>query len=169
MIISVSTQAYIFLCSIVGGMAIALLYDIFRIFRRAVKTGYLAAYAQDLLYWIIAALLMLATIYYSNDGEIRIYQFIGAFIGAVLYVMLFSRIVMGSSLFIIRVVTKVIKTILFILIYPFRLIHRILGAPARRLKRLAGKSLGKIKSNSKVRLSKLIFFKRALRNIRKKI
>jgi spore cortex biosynthesis protein YabQ len=169
MIISVSSQAYIFLCSIAGGMAIALVYDFFRIFRKAVKTGSLVTYVQDLLFWLIVAVIMFLTIYYSNDGELRVYLFIGALLGVVLYALLLSRIVMGSSLFIIRMVAKVIKAIIFLITYPARFILRLLKIPARKLARSARKSVSKVRSNGKVRLSKLTFLKKTFKNIRKKI
>lgn len=169
MIVSVSAQAYVFLFTIAGGMAIALVYDIFRIFRKAVKTGSLVTYAQDLLYWLIVALIMFLTIYYSNDGEPRVYLFIGAFLGVVLYALLLSRIIMGSLLFIIKIIIKVIKTVLFIISYPVRLTLQLMAVPARKLVRIARKSMRKARSNGKVRLSKLSFLKKKLKNIRKKI
>lgn len=169
MIISVSTQAYVFLCTIAGGMAIALVYDIFRIFRRAIKTGRMVTNVEDLLYWLIVVFIMFLTIHYSNDGELRIYLFIGAFIGIVLYALLFSRIIMGSSLFIIKVVTNVIKALIFVISYPVRLILQIIAVPARKLARTARKSIRKARRSYKVRLSKRTFFKKMLRNIIKKI
>ncbi len=169
MIVSVSAQAYVFLCTIAGGMAIALVYDIFRIFRKAIKTGSLATYFQDLLYWIFAALIMFLTVYYSNDGELRAYLFIGAFLGVVLYVLLLSRIVMGSSIFLISIASKIIKAVIFVIASPFRLILKVMAVPARKAARAAGRSVRKARSNGKVRLSKLRFLKKSIKNIRKKI
>jgi len=125
MITSVSNQAYVFLCTVIGGMAIALVYDIFRIFRKAVKTSSAITYVQDLLYWLIAAAIMFITVYYSNDGQLRAYLFAGAIIGAILYALLFSNIVMKSSLFIIKIASKVFKAIAFIVSYPAKIIAHI--------------------------------------------
>jgi spore cortex biosynthesis protein YabQ len=169
MIIPISEQAYVFLCTIAGGMAIALVYDIFRIFRKAVKTGGLVTYAEDLLFWLIVAFIMFLTIYYSNDGELRVYLFIGAFLGIVLYTLLFSRIIMGSSLFIIKMSAKVISALIFFISYPVRLIFKIMEVPACKLVRKAGKSIRKVRGNGRVRLSKLAFLKKTFKNIRKKI
>jgi len=169
MIISVNSQAYVFLCTIIGGMAIALVYDIFRIFRKAVKTGSLVTYVQDLLYWLIVAVIMFLTIYYSNDGELRAYLFIGAFIGVILYALLLSRIVMRSSLFIIKMMKYVIKTLIFILSYPIRLILRIISVPAHKLARIAKKSVKKARSSGKVRFFKSSFYRSKFKKLRKKI
>lgn len=118
MITSISSQATIFLCTVIGGAAIALIYDLFRILRKAVRTGGLFIYVEDLLYWLIVSIIMFLTIYYSNDGELRAFMFIGACIGVILYSLLLSRIVMSSSLFIIRIVS-----------YPFILTIKVLKAP----------------------------------------
>lgn len=125
MITSISSQATIFLCTIIGGAVIALIYDLFRILRKTVRTGSLVIHVEDLLFWLIVSIVMFMTIYYSNDGELRVFMFIGACIGVILYVLLLSRIVMASSLFIIRIVS-----------YPFVLIIRILKAPVCKLAQL---------------------------------
>jgi len=165
----ISVQVYAFLCSVAGGMAVALLYDIFRIFRRTVKTGVLAAYIQDLLYWLLAAIIMFMTIYYSNDGELRAYLFLGAFLGVLLYALIFSRIVMESSMLIIRIVSKLFKFIFLIVSYPVKLVLRIFSAPARKLARKAGAFARKLKRGNKIRASRFAFFKKSLKHIIKKI
>lgn len=164
-----SSQAYAFLCTIAGGMAIALLYDIFRIFRKTVKTGILAAYIQDLLYWLIVAVIMFMTIYYSNDGELRAYLFLGTFLGVLLYALMFSRIVMGSSMLIIRIAVKLFKFIFLVISYPIRLILRIFSVPAKMLAQKAASLIGKVKRGSKVRSSRRAFFVKSIRHIIKKI
>lgn len=166
---TVSTQATVFLWTIIGGMVIALIYDIFRIFRKAVKTGSLITFMQDILYWIIVAAIMFLTIYYSNDGELRAYLFIGAFLGVVLYALLFSRMIMGSSLFIIKLVTNILKAVVFFTSYPFRMILKILAVPTKKLARKAVKSFRKARSNGRVKATKITFLKKAIKNIWKKI
>jgi len=168
MIFPVSRQAYVFLCTVAGGMAIALVYDIFRIIRKAVKTGSLLTYAEDLVYWVIAAAIMLVTIYYSNEGEIRGFLFVGTIIGVVLYSTLFSKFVMGSSLFIINMTIKIVKTVMFVILYPFRFILRILAAPVRKLARLVFNSLRKAGSGGKTRIKKAKPFRRLIRRILKR-
>lgn len=133
MILSVSDQVIVFLWTTVCGMAVAFIYDLFRIFRKAVKTGDLLTFIQDVLYWIIAAVIMFITIFFSNDGELRGFLFLGALIGVVLYALLFSHIIMSSSLFIIRVTVKVIKVIFLVISYPFRVIVKLLAIPVRKL------------------------------------
>lgn len=168
MITSVSGQAYTFFCTIIGGAAIAFVYDIFRIFRRTIKTGNVATYAQDSLYWLVAAGIMFLTVYYSNDGQLRAYLFAGAAIGAVLYALLCSRIIMKSSLFIINIGARVIKAAVFLIAYPVRLLMRILNRPMKALFMGAKKGLSKIRCSNKSKIVKGSLFKKGFRHIKKK-
>jgi spore cortex biosynthesis protein YabQ len=167
MILSVSGQVIVFLWTTVCGMAIAFVYDLFRIFRKAVKTGSLVTFVQDVMYWLITAFIMFLTIYYSNDGELRGFLFLGAFIGVVLYALMLSRIIMSSSLFIIRVTVKIVKLISFVVMYPFRLVIKLIAIPVRKLaymsadairrerdRRRANKEKAKIENAIKARIKK---------------
>lgn len=122
MILSIGSQAYAFLFSVVGGMVIALVYDAFRVFRRAVKTGSVVTGVQDSLFWLLVSAIMFLTVLYSNDGELRAYLFVGTFLGLVLYTFLFSKVVMGSSLFIIKIITTMAKATAKCISYPIKFI-----------------------------------------------
>ena len=169
MTISVSTQAFTFLCSVIGGIAIALIYDIFRIKRKAFKTGRFMTYVEDLLFWLLVAIVMFTMVYYSNEGELRSYLFIGTLIGVVLYALLLSKPVMNSSLFIINILRKIFKTVYSIVSYPFKLLFRLLAIPLRISRRLAGKSLRSIRKTGRNRLAGAAIWRRAFKNMRKKI
>lgn len=169
MTISVSTQAFTFLCSVIGGIVIALIYDIFRIKRKAFKTGKFLTYIEDLLFWLLVAVVMFAMVYYSNEGELRSYLFIGAFIGVVFYAMLLSKPIMNSSLFIINVLRKVFKITFTIVTYPFMLLFKLLAIPLRISRKFAGKSLRNIRKTGRNRLAGAAIWRRAFRNMRKKI
>jgi len=166
--VSVSNQAYIFLWSVIGGMLIAFIYDIFRIKRRAVKTHSMVIYIEDFLYWIIVALVMFGVVYYSNQGEIRGYIFIGMVLGIVLYVSLLSRIIINSTLFIIGILKKVIMTLWNILIYPFKILYRIFRVPLRLVYRIMGKGLRKTRRIGRNNYAKIKIWGRVFKNIRKK-
>ena len=122
-------------------MAIAFVYDIFRILRKVVRTGGIAVFVQDILFWLIACIIMFISIYRSNDGELRGFLFLGAFLGAVLYAMLFSKAVMGSSLFIVNVTTRAVKLLIFIVLYPFRFLVKLLAIPVRMAAKAAADSI----------------------------
>lgn len=167
--VSLSNQAHVFLCSVLGGILIAFIYDAFRIRRRAVKSGSIIIYVEDLIYWIIAAIVMFGVVYYSNEGEIRGYIFIGAVIGVVLYVLLLSKFIMAAALFILKVLSSIMKFVWVIVSYPFRLIIRILAVPARLTVKAAKKGARGARRIARSRLTKASMLRRMFKNMLKKI
>lgn len=169
MTVSVSSQAYVFLCSVIGGVIIALVYDVFRILRKAIKTGSLFTYIEDLIFWILVAVIMFGTVYYSNEGELRSYIFLGTLLGVVLYALIFSKTIMNSSLFIIKIVKGIFRFLWMVLSFPFKVIIHLMAIPGRAAARYAGNSLKNVKRAGRNKLSKAGFWRKAFKNIRKKI
>lgn len=169
MTVSVSAQAFTFLCSVLGGVAIAVIYDIFRITRKAFKTGSVVTYIEDLVFWLLVAVVMFTMVYYSNEGELRGYLFLGTLLGVVFYALLLSKPVMDSSMFIINILRKIFKAVYFTVSYPFKLLFRLLAVPLRISRRLAGKSLQGIRKTGRNRLAGAAIWRRAFKNMRKKI
>lgn len=157
------------MCSVVGGMLIALIYDGFRIKRKAVKTRSIVIHIEDMIFWLIVAVVMFAVIYYSNEGELRGYIFIGTIIGVILYSLLFSKLVVQSSMFVIRFIVRVVKTICKIIVYPFRLLFRILAYPICGLINILHKCFKGFRRIVRGRLAKAAIWNKLLKNIRKKI
>jgi spore cortex biosynthesis protein YabQ len=166
---SVSTQAYIFLYSVLIGMFIAFIYDIFRIKRKVVKTGVLFLYIEDLLFWIIVAIFVFIHVCYFNDGEFRFYILAGAIIGVIIYILLLSKIIVKSSVAVLNIIWKIIKYILFVLIYPIRLIYKIVMIPAKLVFRPAKKLCRSARGITKVYISKMALWYRINKNARKKV
>ena len=167
--VEISTQAYTFLYSILCGMLIGFIYDVFRIKRKTIKTGALFIYIEDLTYWIIVAAIVFALIFYSNDGEIRGYIFIGAIIGVTLYMLLFSNIIVNLSVRVLDLLGRIIRFILFIISYPVRILIKIISFPIRLISKPVKKLLKSLKASLKIRLTKISFLKKTIRNMIKKI
>jgi spore cortex biosynthesis protein YabQ len=165
----VSLQAHVFLFSVAGGAVIAFVYDIFRIFRKTVKTKNTVIYIQDMLFWIIVALLMFTLVYISNEGELRSYIILGAGIGAVLYMLLLSKIVIGCSIFIIGVLAKIFRFIVVVVAFPIKIVIKIISVPASATGRLSVKAARKIRRLLKNRFSKAGIYRKILKNASKKI
>ena len=112
-------QAYLFLVFSMTGVAIGVLFDIFRILRRTIKTSNIITYIEDILFWILTGILILYNIWYFNNGEIRIFMFLGIILGVLIYVCTLSKIFIKIFSKVLLVIKKVfelpIKTILSIL------------------------------------------------------
>lgn len=165
---TVNNQAYIFLCAVAGGMVIAFLYDIFRIRRKALRTNIVVVYIEDLIYWILVALVMFGVTFYSNDGELRGFIFLGSAIGVILYISLMSRLIVGSAMLVIGIICRVFKLLWTIVAYPFKIVYRVLRIPGRFIGRGLRKLLRSTKHAAKNKIGRHFNLRRAIRNIIKK-
>ncbi len=118
-------QAYLFLIFVLNGFIIGLLFDFFRILRKAFKTADILTYCQDILFWILTGLLTLYSIFVFNNGEIRIYIFLGILIGIILYMLLLSKYIILINVYILNKIKMCIKLILKIIVIPFKFIFNI--------------------------------------------
>ena len=113
----VGYQVGIFVLCCIAGVVVALLFDVFRISRRVVRTSTVATCVEDLMFWIISALFMFALSLKFNDGEIRWYMFLGLAFGAIIYFGTFSRFVVKCSVAVISFFKKLLITIFKILLF----------------------------------------------------
>jgi spore cortex biosynthesis protein YabQ len=147
----------------------AFIYDIFRIKRKKVKSKAFITYLEDLAYWIIAALVMFISVYFSNDGEIRSYVILGTLIGIIFYTIFLSKIIMAAVMAILKVLTKIFIYFCKLITYPIFIIYKILKVPLGFLFSFLVDITRKTRRVSRIKLSILIIKKRMFKNSRKKI
>lgn len=113
-------QAYLFLVFSLTGVAIGILFDFFRILRRSIKTSNLVTYIQDILFWILTGIIVLYSIWYFNNGELRIFVFLGLIIGILIYMTTLSSII-------VKIFTKILVFGINILKVPFKIIYSLIS------------------------------------------
>lgn len=119
-------QAQLFLIFVVNGILIGLLFDIFRILRKSFKTNDFVTYLEDILFWILTGLILLYSIFIFNNGEIRLYMFLGVLLGCTLYMLLFSSYVIKINVKIILFLKNTIGKTLSILFLPIKCTYQLL-------------------------------------------
>lgn len=120
----VTNQAVLFLIFVINGIAIGLLFDVFRILRRTFHTNDAMTYLEDILFWLLTGCILLYSIFTFNQGEIRLFLFIGILLGCILYLLTFSRWIMKISVAILTFLKNTIGKILSILFYPIKLVFQ---------------------------------------------
>lgn len=118
-----ANQAYLFIIFILNGILIGIIFDIFRILRRSFKTSNLVTYIEDMIFWTTSALLVMYSLFVFNNGELRGYIFIGLFLGIALYMLFFSRTIIKISVKIILFIKKIFGIVL----YPLKVIFKIIS------------------------------------------
>ena len=122
----VQNQAYLFLVFSLTGVEIGILFDFFRILRRTIKTGNIVTYIQDILFWILTGILVLYNIWYFNNGEIRVYMFLGIIIGTLIYMLTLSNIFVKLFTKILSIIIKVLEIHFKTIITVFRKIITVI-------------------------------------------
>ncbi|WP_024832391.1 spore cortex biosynthesis protein YabQ [Ruminiclostridium josui] len=172
-------QVYIFFYAVLAGGVLAFLYDILRIKRRAIKTNVIILSVEDIIFWLLSAIIVFLTVYNSNDGQMRGFIFIGNILGVILYLSLFSKFVIASSMMVINFIKRIVLFIWRVVTYPFKLIYKIISVPlrfmgrcfgklGRLLFRVFGKAVHKAKGAAQTRIKKAKLWDRFIRKVRKK-
>lgn len=107
----VENQAYLFLIFSLTGVIIGILFDIFRVLRKNLKTANIITYLEDILFWILTGALILYNIWYFNDGEIRLFMFLGIIMGVLIYILTLSDIFIKINSFILGIFKKIFQAI----------------------------------------------------------
>lgn len=119
-------QAYLFFIFIINGIVIGLLFDFFRISRKVFKTNDVMTYIEDVLFWILTGAIVLYSIFIFNNGEIRLFMFLGIVLGAFLYMILISS-------YVIKINVKIINFLMIPFKFIYKVLHKLLLKPVNFL------------------------------------
>ena len=119
-------QAYSFFIYVVSGIIIGIFFDLFRILRKSFSTPDIITYLEDILFWIITGVFFVFILFKFSNGEIRIYHIIGLLIGCIFYMLTISKFFIKINVTIITFIKKAIEKILIILLYPAKIIFKVL-------------------------------------------
>lgn len=75
------------------GALLGLVFDVYRVLRGRLRPGRKATLLGDLLFWVVATVIAFEMLLAGNWGELRLYVWLGCLLGAGLYHLLLSRLV----------------------------------------------------------------------------
>lgn len=106
---------------IITGMILSIVFDIFRILRRSFKTSDIVTNIEDVIFGIIIGIIILSSIFLFNNGELRLYIFIGIGVGIIFYMLFISKYFIKLNVAIINFLKKLIILITkpFIILLKF--------------------------------------------------
>ena len=144
----VENQAYLFLVFSLTGVIIGLLFDFFRVLRKSFKTSDIITYIEDILFWILTGILILFSIWYFNNGEIRLFMFFGIIIGVMIYMLTLSSIIIKIIYLILDILKKVMNKLLKVLELPLKAIMSIFRKIYTVIDKVFMKNVKKIRNKS---------------------
>ncbi len=140
MYLDVSNQAMNFVYAVLFGVGLGLIYEVLRILRIAFNFKNIAIFIQDVLYFLVCSPLLFVFMLNTTDGKVRIYIFVGAFLGFLLYYFTLGMLIRKISIFIINIIKLGLRKIYRYILYPvFKFMHFILKSIKKFLKHLQNK------------------------------
>lgn len=106
-------QIYCFFIFIVVGIIISILFDVFRILRKVFKTPDFITYIEDIIFGVLAGVIIIYSIFKFNNGEIRSYLFVGIILGILFYLFTLSKMF-------IKFGDKILTFLKKILLFPIK-------------------------------------------------
>lgn len=119
-------QFYLFAIFMINGIIIGLLFDIFRILRKTIKTSDMFTYLEDIIFWILTGIIILYSAFTFNNGQIRLFMFLAIILGCFIYMILLSSKVIKINVTIINFIKQILIKTLKILALPFQYIYKLL-------------------------------------------
>ena len=102
------------------GIGLAVLYDIFRIFRLILFSGTISIFIQDILFWSISGCATYIYILAINLGEIRFFILAAELLGALIYYFTLGRVIYGLTKDIVYAIRSFLYKIFVFITKPFR-------------------------------------------------
>lgn len=118
-----------FIYFILTGILLGIIFDIFRISRRTIKTSDFFTNLEDVLFGLIAGIIILFSTFKFNNGELRLYIFIGLSIGIILNMLFISKYFIKINIYIISFIKKTFKFLFKPIIFLVKFIKKILFKP----------------------------------------
>lgn len=144
-----AVQAYTFAVMIVTGALLGILFDCYRVAGSMLRVRGRVTLVLDLIYWVVATCIVLASLVLCNWLELRLYVFLGLAGGAVGYYRWLSRYVMALLLRLAvwggRLLAWTYRAVWFVVIKPFGLVMRLLLLPLVKVRQPAAHVWRKVK------------------------
>ena len=125
MVVFFNSQFGIFLIYFFAGLAICLLYDIFRAVRKTIKTSDFMTYIEDIIFWILVIIFLIYLIFILNSGELRFFMFIAICIGGIVYYFALSKYIMNISVHILGFFKAILKKIINVILIPLKVFLKL--------------------------------------------
>lgn len=118
-----------FIYFIITGMLLSIIFDVFRILRRTFKTSDIITNVEDVIFGIVTGIIILTSIFLFNNGELRLYLFIGICFGIIIYMLFISKYFIKLNVAIINFIKRVIILLTKPFIFLLKFIRRLFFKP----------------------------------------
>lgn len=128
MLFTMEQQIILFVFSLLSGVLIGILFDIYRIIRGFEDVGAIITIIQDILFWIATGFIVFVFMMYTSYAYMSFNVFAYVGIGLFVYIKLISKIFINILHNVLLAIGKVLRVIFNTLSYPVRFcLYKIIG------------------------------------------
>ena len=127
----VKDQWQICLAAVLEGVGLCFFYDLFRVIRRLIPHNLRVVMVEDFCFWTIWALAVMTMLDAMDRGVVRMFSLGAVFLGMGLYLLCFSRFVLGALVFVLKRVLGILGRILGVLLRPWKKMTACIAAAVR--------------------------------------
>jgi spore cortex biosynthesis protein YabQ len=132
MVISLLMQSKLLIFSVLAGVLTGFLFDTYRIFRGFENIPQLLIIVEDILFWTLAAIVVFIFLLFTNYAFVGLYVYFLIALGIYIYMKLISRHFTSLQYIIIINFSRMIRIIINLVFYPFRLLIYSLSEKNKR-------------------------------------
>lgn len=140
--------------SIVTGLGLGILFDMYRSFRSVTKPGKFMSGLEDLLFWVISIAAVFILLVKTTDGILRGFIFIGCICGFLIYMIIFSKYVFYIFNLFFMLIIGMIGEIIKLVLNPFRGIHKNIRKMAKKIIYISKRFIEQLGKYKKMRVKK---------------
>lgn len=121
MILSIDVQLRIVAFSILAGLITGILFDLYRIIR-GFNTLKIIMVVEDILFWILTAIIIFIFLLYTNYAFIGTYVYLLMGLGILIHLKFFSKHFREACIGLLSFLYKVVRISLKKIVYPLKVI-----------------------------------------------
>ncbi|MGG7164594.1 spore cortex biosynthesis protein YabQ [Clostridium ihumii] len=128
MLLTMERQLLLFIFSLISGVLIGVLFDVYRIIRGFENIGKIVTVVEDILFWIATGCIVFLFMMYTNYAYMNFNVFVYILTGLLIYIKVISSTFIDILNKLLHSFTKIIRVIFYLVSYPVRFcIYKING------------------------------------------
>ncbi|WP_408955210.1 spore cortex biosynthesis protein YabQ [Natroniella sp. ANB-PHB2] len=134
--VSLRLQVFTFVNMMIVGLIIGFFFDFYRVIRGNFQLGRITTDLFDLLFSLAVTLFVFLGLIYSNQGQVRLYIFIGVISGEVIYYLTISKYIISFLQRVVRTIKIIYYQIKRIMLLVYDRLNLILIGIKEKLKKV---------------------------------
>lgn len=122
MVISINKQLMLILLSLISGLIIGVMFDIYRLIRGIESPNKVITFIEDILFWVLNALVVFIFLFLYDYAYIGFYVYLCIIAGLGIYLKFLSRFLIKVLFRIFNAIGKSLRILKNIVLYPVEVI-----------------------------------------------